>query len=268
MIDPGVSLVSADAAIAAAKIGRDAHALCADLFPHCRSLTGDGVRATLRRLRDMVPLTIHEVPSGTRAFDWVVPDEWNIRDAYVLDRNGRRIIDFNSSNLHVVGNSAPIDATVSRAELLAHLHTDSAHRDWIPYRHTYYRESWGFCAADRVLDDLNDAEYRVRIDSTIKPGSLSYGELFLPGSSADEILISTHTCHPSLCNDNLSGIAVAVLLARELAKESRRFGVRFLFLPATLGPIVWLSQNEVAAARVRGGLVLTVAGAARARRAA
>jgi aminopeptidase-like protein len=241
-------------------IGAEAHALCASLYPLCRSLTGEGVRETLRQLREIIPLTINEVPSGTRAFDWTVPDEWNIRDAYVLDGRGNRVIDFKASNLHVIGNSAPIDARVSRAELLKHLHTDPAHPDWIPYRHTYYRDSWGFCAPHSVLESLNEPEYRVRIDSRIAPGSLSYGELLLPGSERGEILISTHTCHPSLGNDNLSGIAVAAMLARDLAASNRRFGVRFLFLPATLGPLVWLSRNEELAATIRGGLVLAVCG--------
>lgn len=238
------------------EIGREAHALCATLYPFCRSLTGEGVRETLRKLRAIAPIQIEEVPSGTRAYDWVVPDEWQIRDAYVLDGRGRRIVDFNASNLHVVGNSAPINARVTKAELLQHLHTDPAHPDWIPYRHSYYRESWGFCAPHRLIQGLEDAEYQVCIDSRLAPGSLTYGELLVPGAEAGEILISTHTCHPSLCNDNLSGIAVAALLARELAGRPLRFSVRFLFLPATLGPIVWLSRNEDRAAQVRGGLVL------------
>lgn len=256
---PGSSLQASTRELSTA-IGAEAYALCASLYPICRSLTGEGVRETLRRLREVIPLTINEVPSGTQAFDWTVPDEWNIRDAYVLDGDGNRVIDFKASNLHVIGNSAPIDAVISRAELLQHLHTDPTRPDWIPYRHTYYRHSWGFCAPHRLLENLNEPEYRVRIDSRIEPGSLSYGELLLPGSERGEILISTHTCHPSLCNDNLSGIAVAALLARDLAGCDRRFGVRFLFLPATLGPLVWLSRNEELAATIRGGLVLAVCG--------
>ncbi|HEY2487146.1 MAG TPA: DUF4910 domain-containing protein [Candidatus Binataceae bacterium] len=243
-----------------AGIGAEAHALCAALYPFCRSLTGEGVRQTLRKLREIIPLTINEAPSGTQAFDWTVPDEWNITDAYVLDGSGNRIIDFKASNLHVIGNSAPIDARISRAGLLKHLHTDPAHPDWIPYRHTYYRDSWGFCAPHSVLESLNEPEYRVRIDARIAPGSLSYGELLLPGRERGEILISTHTCHPSLGNDNLSGIAVAALLAKNLAGCDRRCGVRFVFLPATLGPLVWLSRNEELAASIRGGLVLAVCG--------
>lgn len=244
----------------AAKIGAEAHALCADLYPLCRSLTGEGVRQTLRRLHEIIPMRILEAPSGSQAFDWTVPNEWSIRDAYVLDGSGRRVIDFKTSNLHVIGNSAPIDARVTREELLRHLKTDPAHPDWIPYRHTYYRDSWGFCAAHRLLETLTETEYRVCIDSTLAPGSLTYGECSLPGTEPGEILISTHTCHPSLCNDNLSGIAVATLLARELAARARRYAVRFLFLPATLGPLVWLSRNENLVASIRGGLVLAGVG--------
>jgi aminopeptidase-like protein len=240
--------------------GRRAHELATELYPLCRSLTGEGVRGTLRRLQELIPLTINEVPSGTRAYDWVVPDEWNITDAYVLDAAGHRVIDFNASNLHVVGYSSPVDARVSREELLRHLHTDPDHPDWIPYRHTYYRESWGFCAAHRLLTQLTEAEYRVRIDSRLAPGSLSYGELYLPGTEPGEILVSTHVCHPSLGNDNLSGIVIAALLAQHFHQAPRRFGVRFLFVPATLGPIVWLSRNEPIAAGVRAGLVLAGVG--------
>ncbi|MPY90337.1 MAG: DUF4910 domain-containing protein [Luteitalea sp.] len=237
-------------------IGRQAHALIEQLYPFCRSLTGEGVRQSLRVLQQIIPLTIHEVPSGTPAYDWVVPDEWTIEDAYVLDGRGRRVIDFRASNLHVLGNSSPIDARVSREELLEHLFSDPAHPDWIPYRHTYYQEAWGFCVPHRLLDQLNEPSYRVRIDSRLEPGSLTYGELAIPGCEPGEILISTHTCHPSLCNDNLSGIAVAALLARELEHTVRRFGVRFLFLPATLGPLVWLSRNERKVPAIRSGLVL------------
>jgi aminopeptidase-like protein len=244
----------------AADVGRTAHALATRLYPICRSLMGEGVRQTLRLLQEVVPLTIHEVPTGTQAYDWVVPDEWNIRDAYVLDGAGRRVIDFKASNLHVIGYSSPIDAVVSREELLRHVRTNPARPDWTPYHHTYYRDSWGFCAPHKLLQELTEPQYRVRIDSSLQPGSLSYGELFLPGTEPGEILISTHTCHPSLANDNLSGITVAALLARDLARTPRRLGVRFLFLPATLGPLVWLSRNESIAANVQAGFVLAVCG--------
>jgi aminopeptidase-like protein len=238
------------------EVGRQAYALIEQLYPFSRSLTGEGVRKTLRVLQSIIPLTVHEVPSGTRVYDWTVPDEWNIDDAYVMTGSGHRLIDFHASNLHVVAYSSPVDARMSHAELIKHIHTDSAHPDWTPYRHTFYRDSWGFCAPHRLLSELNEQEYQVRIDSSLAPGSLTYGELFLPGSEADEILISTHTCHPSLCNDNLSGIAVAALLARELRDRPRRLGIRFVFVPATLGPLVWLSRNEHLLPRIRAGLVL------------
>jgi aminopeptidase-like protein len=243
-----------------AEIGRHAHALVEELYPFCRSLTGDGVRQTLRALQKVIPLQIREVPTGTRAYDWTVPNEWHIEDAYVLDSAGRRVVDFRASSLHVVGNSSPIDARVSREELLKHLHTDPAHPDWIPYRHTYYRESWGFCAAHQIVGSLTEPEYRVRIDSRLEPGNLTYGEFFVPGREDGEILISTHTCHPSLCNDNLSGITVAALLARDFANTRPRYGMRFLFVPATLGPLVWMSRNENVLPSIRAGFVLAGVG--------
>jgi len=244
----------------AAEIGREAHELVARLYPFCRSLTGEGVRQTLRELQSVIPLVTHEVASGTPAYDWLVPKEWNVQDAYVLDGSGRRIIDFHESNLHVLGYSSPVDARVSREELMEHLSSDAAHPDWIPYRHTYYKDAWGFCVTHRLLGALDEPEYRVRIDTRLVNGSLSYGELFLPGREPGEILISTHTCHPSLCNDNLSGIAVTALLARELAREHTRFGFRFVFVPATLGPLVWLSRNEHVVPAIRAGFVVAGVG--------
>jgi aminopeptidase-like protein len=240
--------------------GQEAHALMERLYPLCRSLTGDGVRRTLQLLQDIIPLKIHDVPTGSRAYDWIVPNEWNVKDAYVLDGKGRRVIDFRLNNLHLAGYSAPIDATVDRAELLEHLFTDPDHPDWIPYRHFYHKEGWGFCVSHRQLPELNEPEYRVRIDSRLEPGSLTYGELILTGRESGEILISTHTCHPSLCNDNLSGIVTAALLARDLALARTRLGFRFVFVPATLGPLVWLSRNEPVVANIRGGLVVAGVG--------
>jgi len=244
----------------ARRIGSEAHALVERLYPFCRSLTGDGVRQTFRALQDVLPIEVLEVPTGSRAFDWTVPDEWNIEDACVLDDSGRRVIDFRANNLHVAGYSARIEARISRAELLQHLFTIPSRPDDIPYRHFYYRDGWAFCAPHRLLSDLKDAEYRVLIKSTIKPGSLTYGEFFIPGSSDAEILFSTHTCHPSLCNDNLSGIVTTALLARELGRFPQRFGMRFLFVPATLGPLVWLSRNEQLVPRIRAGLVIAGVG--------
>jgi aminopeptidase-like protein len=244
----------------AGAVGREAHALMERLYPLCRSLTGDGVRRTLQLLQEIIPLKIHDVPTGTRVYDWIVPNEWNVKDAYVLDGGGRRVIDFRVNNLHLAGYSAPIDATVDRTELLKHLCTDSDHPDWIPYRHLYHKEEWGFCVSHRQLRELNEPEYRVCIDSRLEPGSLTYGEFILPGRESGEILISTHTCHPSLCNDNLSGIVATALLARDLALAETRLGFRFVFVPATLGPLVWLSRNEPVVPDIRGGLVVASVG--------
>jgi aminopeptidase-like protein len=240
--------------------GNEMHALMAELYLLPRSLTGEGVRRTLARLRAELPLEIREVPSGTRVFDWTVPPEWNIRDAYIKDGLGRRLVDFRESNLHVVSYSLPVDRRMPLQELLPQLHTLPEHPDWIPYRTSYYRETWGFCLSQRRLEALEDGEYEVRIDSTLEPGSLTYGELFLEGRSDEDVLISCHCCHPSLANDNLSGIAVAVALARALRDRKTRYGYRFVFAPATIGPIVWMATQPDSAARVRHGLVLACLG--------
>lgn len=243
-----------------AAVGREMHALVAELYPICRSITGHGVRATLDRIRRIIPITVHEVPSGTPVFDWTVPKEWNIRDAYVKNSRGERVIDFRASNLHVVSYSVPVRRVMSLSELRPHLFTLPDQPDRIPYRTTYYRESWGFCLRQHDLDRLEEGDYEVCIDSSLEPGHLTYGELRLPGALDDEILVSTHICHPSLCNDNLSGIALATMLARELSSVSRRYSYRFVFVPGTIGSITWLSRNEEAVQRVRHGLVLTAVG--------
>jgi aminopeptidase-like protein len=231
-----------------------------ELYPICRSITGNGLRETLRAVQRRVPIELHEIPSGTRAFDWTVPDEWNVSDAYVLDAGGRRVVDFRRSNLHVVNYSEPVRRKLPLSELKAHLFSLPEHPDWIPYRTSYYERSWGFCLSQRQLDALPDGQYEAVIESRLEPGSLTYGELLLPGDSADEVLISCHCCHPSLCNDNLSGIALSVELARALSEVRRRYSYRFLFLPGTIGSIVWLSRNETAAARIRHGLVVACVG--------
>ena len=235
--------------------------LMAGLYPICRSITGDGVRATLHAVQRVVPLSIVEVASGTRAFDWTVPNEWNIVDAWIADTSGRRIVDFQKSNLHVVSYSVPIRARrMPMSELRLHLHTLPEQPDLIPYRTSYYKEDWGFCLPHRVLEQMTDAEYEVCIDSSLRPGSLSYGELVLPGSTSDEILISTHVCHPSLANDNLSGIAVSAFLARHLAGQKRHHTFRFLFIPGTIGSITWLAQHQDDIRSIRHGLVLSCLG--------
>ena len=240
--------------------GERMHALIAELYPICRSITGDGVRATLGALARRVPLVVTEVPSGTPVLDWTVPAEWNVRDAYIADSSGRRVVDFRRLSLHLVSYSAPVRTRLSLAELRPHLHTLPDHPDWVPYRTSYYEERWGFCLTQRQLDALPDGEYDVCVDSTLAPGHLSYGELVLPGEIEDEILISTHVCHPSLADDNLSGIAVSVFLAERLAGKGRRHTLRFLYAPGTIGAITWLARNRDRTARIQAGLTLTCLG--------
>jgi aminopeptidase-like protein len=230
----------------------------AELYPLCRSITGDGVRETLALIGREIPLECRSVPSGTQVFDWTVNDEWNVRDAYIADADGRRLVDFRAQNLHLVGYSVPVRARMSLDELRPHLHTLPEHPDWIPYRTAYYSRTWGFCLTQTQLDALGPGPFDVVVDSTIGPGELTYGELVLPGERSDEVLISAHVCHPSLANDNLSGIVVAAELAKALwATERRRYTYRFLFAPGTIGSITWLSQHPDEWPRIRHGLVLT-----------
>jgi aminopeptidase-like protein len=236
------------------------HSLVSELYPICRSITGDGVRKTLQILRGHLPVNVYEVPSGTQVFDWVIPKEWNIRDAYIRDAHGHRIVDFRASNLHVLNYSVPIDRRVPVAELRQHLFHDRAHPEWIPYRTSYYKEDWGFCVTQKQLDSLTDDAYEVLIDSSLTEGSLTYGECYLPGTLEDEVLISCHVCHPSLANDNLSGISVAVHLAKYLMNRPRRYSYRFLFIPGTIGAITWLSLKKEHVSRIKHGLVLTCVG--------
>ncbi len=241
--------------------GREMHALATELFPICRSITGDGLRTTLRRIQKEIPITLHEVPSGTTVLDWTVPDEWNIGDAWIKNSRGQRVIDFQQSNLHVVNYSSPIREYLKLSELKAHLHSLPQHPDWIPYRTSYYKRDWGFCLAHRQLLELADAEYQVCIDSTLTPGSLTYGELLIRGETEDEFLISSHCCHPSLANDNLSGVVLAVALAKHLQEcRWRRFSYRFLFIPGTIGAITWLARNRRVLPRIKHGVVLTCVG--------
>jgi len=236
------------------------HALASDLFPICRSITGDGVRTTLGEIAERIPLEVHEVPSGTPVLDWTVPDEWNISDAYVATADGKRVIDFNASNLHVVGYSEPVRATMALAELRSHLHTFGENPAWIPYRTSYYARTWGFCLSERELAELGEGPFEVVIDSTLAPGSLTYGECFLPGEREEEVLVTTHVCHPSLANDNLSGIALVTELAAALADRERRLSYRFLFIPGTIGSITWLARNADVTTRIVGGFVVACVG--------
>ncbi|MBK5222594.1 MAG: DUF4910 domain-containing protein [Acidimicrobiia bacterium] len=239
----------------------DATALIERLYPICRSITGEGVRATLSIIGEHLPVVVSEVASGTPVLDWVVPPEWNIRDAYIADASGRRVVDFNASNLHIVSYSVPVHARMTLDQLRPHLHTLPDHPDWVPYRTSYYDESWGFCLSQNQLDALVDGIFEVRIDSTLAPGSLTYGEVVVPGRSDREILVSAHICHPSLCDDNLSGVAVAVSLAAALlAGAPPRHTFRFLFAPGTIGSITWLERNRERLPRIDAGLTLTCLG--------
>lgn len=241
-------------------VGQEIYSLIERLFPLCRSITGEGLRATLRILQEHTPLEMHEVPSGTRVFDWTVPKEWNIKDAYVKNASGQRVVDFQKSNLHVLNYSRPVHKTISLAELKNHLFTIPEHPDWIPYKTSYYSENWGFCLSHNDFLKLEDDQYEVFIDSTLANGHLTYGEYFIKGRSEDEILISTHACHPSLANDNLSGVCLAAMLAKRLMLTETRYSYRFLFIPGTIGAIAWLCRNEKSVHRIRHGLVISGVG--------
>ena len=231
--------------------------LCTRLYPICRSITGDGVRATFKTLQEIIPLETHEIPSGRRVFDWEVPLEWNLREAFVENQRGERILDTASHNLHVVSYSLPTNLTCARRELDEHLHSLPEHPDWIPYRTAYYSRTWGFCLTHRHRTSLPDGNYRVVVDATLQKGSLTYGELYLKGTTSRDILVSTHVCHPSLANDNLSGISVATYLARHYLNRPLRYGLRFVFVPATIGAIAWLAENEGKVPSIRDGLVIS-----------
>jgi len=236
------------------------HDLVRTLFPINRSITGMGVRETLAILGRHIPLAVEEVASGTPILDWEVPLEWNIRGATISTLGGRRVVDFATSNLHVVGYSRAVHEVVSRQELARHVHTLPEQPDLTPYRTGYFANDWGFCMPHNCWLMMRDESYRIDIDSDIGPGYLTYGELFLPGETAEEILITAHICHPSLANDNLSGLAVGTALAIRQAQRKRRLGCRFLFIPATVGAIAWLARNEPILDRIRHGLVLTCLG--------
>jgi len=240
--------------------GQQLHDFARLLYPICRSITGDGVRQTLRLIGERIPLKVHEVPTGSRAFDWEVPLEWNIEDACVLDSSGRRVVDFREHNLHIVSYSEPVSESLSREQLLPRLHALPEHPDWIPYRTSYYRRSWGFCLRQRDLEQLPDGKYRVEIKSRLERGSLTYAEAVIPGRSRDEVLLFAHVCHPSLANDNCSGIAIATALAQWLAGEPRLYTYRLVFAPGTIGSLCWLARNESRLNRVRHGLILALLG--------
>lgn len=238
--------------------------MAARLFPICRGTTGDGVRETLSIMQETMPLRIHEVPSGTQVFDWTVPQEWNVRDAYVKNRDGSRVIDFGKSNLHLVNGSRPVRCSLPWSALKDKLHTLPAQPDRVPFLTCGMKDDWGFCLSQNAFDALEAAgeqTYDVHVDTTVSDGALTYGELYLPGRRDEEILLSAHVCHPSLANDNLSGLAIAAFLAMRLMQiPGRRFSYRFLFAPATIGAITWLAQNQGDLHRIKHGLVLALLG--------
>lgn len=248
--DESTSRAQADAALA----------LMRSMYPICRSITGDGVRRTFDLLEERIPLERFEIPSGTPVYDWEIPREWNVRDAYIADAQGRRIVDFRAHNLHLVGYSIPVDRTMTLDELQPHLHSLPAHPDWIPYRTAYYAESWGFCLAHRVREQLGAGPFRVVVDSDLSAGHLSYAESRVEGTTRDEAIVYTHTCHPSLANDNLTGIAVAAALVAGLRRERPRRTWRFVFGPGTIGSLAWLRRNESHLHDVRCGLVIGLLG--------
>ncbi|HZI24053.1 MAG TPA: DUF4910 domain-containing protein [Chryseolinea sp.] len=243
-----------------ATIGDSMYSFIEKMFPICRSITGDGVRQSLEIINHLIPIEVHEIPSGLKVFDWEVPNEWNIRDAFIKNSRGEKIVDFKNCNLHVLNYSIPVRKTLSLAELKDHLFYLPQYPDRIPYRTSYYKEDWGFCISYNQFQALRDETYEVCIDASLEPGNLTYGELFIPGVTDEEILISTHICHPSLANDNLSGNSVAVFLAKHLRQVQSRYSYRFLFIPGTIGAITWLAINENNIHKIKHGLVLSLLG--------
>lgn len=245
----------------AAGTGTEMYALMERLYPICRSITGEGFRETQSILGEWLPeLQLAAVPTGTQAFDWQVPREWNIKDAYIITPSGEKIADFKKSNLHVVNYSIPKQAKMTLEELRPHLHTLPEHPQWIPYRTSYYKDAWGFCLTQPVYDSLEEGTYEVFIDTTLEDGHMNYGECLIPGQSDKEVLLTAHACHPSLCNDNLSGVVIVAALARLLAKRRNHFSYRVLFLPGGVGSVVWLHQNQDRLDVIHAGIVASCLG--------
>jgi aminopeptidase-like protein len=241
-------------------IGDKIFALAAKIYPICRSITGNGVRDTLRELAKHIPLEIHEVPTGTAVFDWTIPREWNIRDAYIKNERGEKVVDFAQSNLHVMSYSIPVRQRISLSGLKEHLYTLPDQPDLIPYRTSYYKDNWAFCMAHRKFENLQDETYDVLIDSSLTDGYLTYGEYLHKGETEDEFLFSAHVCHPSLANDNCSGIALLTHLAKQMAGRGTRYSYRFLFAPGTIGAITWLARTEKNIHRIKHGLIVAMVG--------
>jgi aminopeptidase-like protein len=241
-------------------IGEDVFALAAEIYPICRSITGNGVRETLALLARHIEISVHEVPTGAQVFDWTIPREWNIRDAYIKNARGVKLVDFFQSNLHVMGYSVPVQKRVPLSELKTHIYTLPEQPNLIPYRTSYYSENWGFCMAHRQFASLSDETYEVVIDSSLEDGFLTYGEYLHKGETEDECLLSAHICHPSLANDNCSGLALLTHLAKRLSRIKTRYSYHFLFAPGTIGAITWLARNEDKVHRIKHGLVLSMVG--------
>jgi aminopeptidase-like protein len=241
-------------------IGKEIFALAAEIYPICRSITGDGVRKTLAAIHAHIALEVREVPTGTAVFDWVIPREWNIREAYIKNERGEKIVDFEQSNLHVMGYSVPVRQRLSLAELKQHVYTLPDQPDLIPYRTSYYSENWAFCMPHRLFESLRDETYEVVIDSILADGYLTYGEYLHKGETEDEFLLSAHVCHPSLANDNCSGVALLTHLAKRMAGLRTRYSYRFLFAPGTIGAITWLARNEERSQRIKHGLIISMVG--------
>jgi aminopeptidase-like protein len=241
-------------------VGAEILALAARIFPICRSITGDGVRQTLREVGAHIDLELHEVATGTPVLDWTIPREWNIRDAWIKNERGEKIVDFKRSNLHVMSYSVPVQRRISLTELKKHIYTLPGQPDLIPYRTSYYAENWAFCMPHRQFAALRDETYEVSIDSSLADGHLTYGEYFHKGETEDEFLLSAHVCHPSLANDNCSGIALLTHLAKRISGLRTRYSYRFLFAPGTIGAITWLARNEDRVDRIKHGLVVSMVG--------
>jgi aminopeptidase-like protein len=244
-----------------ASAGAEVLDLARRLMPIPRSLTGDGVRETLHVVGELVPLEVTEVPTGTPIFDWVAPREWSVAEAWIADSSGRRLVDWRTNNLHLVGYSRPVRATLTGAELDERLHSLPEHPDRIPYRTAYWADTWGFCVSEEQRRTIRPEDpYEVCIDARLEDGHLTYAEALVPGESEEEVLLSTYVCHPALANDNVSGIALLAVLGKCLRQHRLRFSHRLLFSPGTLGPLAWLSRNLGTLARIRAGLVVACVG--------
>ena len=241
-------------------VGQRIYDLAAELYPICRSITGNGVRRSLGILGRHIDIETTEVPTGTQVFDWIIPREWNIADAYIANARGERVVDFRASNLHVLNYSTPVDVVLPLDKLKEHIYTLPDQPDLVPYRTSYYEERWGFCMSHNALQALPPGDYRAVIDATLIDGSLTYGEHLIAGACADEVQLSAHVCHPSLANDNCSGLALLTVLAEELGRRATRLSYRFAFAPGTIGAITWLARNEARTHRIKHGLVLSCVG--------